>query len=217
MTIATRNGAIIVKDGKLAEDCACCGGWWCYDETCNSCQSGQYPSAINTRIDMTVNDGATSFPAKLIRGNTKADIGACASYGFSVGPCANPGSVGYTDLIAPTVAFTYQDIGPPVRNVLTVSLSVSLDFGGSCFTAYENGVLTPNRSRVAFSDNRINCIVAPLRFNVASGPVVGDAFISTSSPLCYADYAGVSGVPISAGTDFKKYPGSISMTVLSVE
>jgi hypothetical protein len=30
MTIATKNGAIIVKDGKLAENCGCCGGWYCY-------------------------------------------------------------------------------------------------------------------------------------------------------------------------------------------
>jgi hypothetical protein len=29
MTIATKNGAIIVKDGKLAENCGCCGGWYC--------------------------------------------------------------------------------------------------------------------------------------------------------------------------------------------
>lgn len=29
MTIATKNGAIIVKDGKLAENCECCGGWYC--------------------------------------------------------------------------------------------------------------------------------------------------------------------------------------------
>jgi len=33
MTLATKNGAIILKDGKLAEDCNCCGGggWYCYD------------------------------------------------------------------------------------------------------------------------------------------------------------------------------------------
>jgi hypothetical protein len=30
MTIATKNNAIIVKDGLLAENCACCGGWYCY-------------------------------------------------------------------------------------------------------------------------------------------------------------------------------------------
>jgi hypothetical protein len=30
MNIATQGGKIIVKDGKLAEDCDCCGGWYCY-------------------------------------------------------------------------------------------------------------------------------------------------------------------------------------------
>jgi hypothetical protein len=30
MTIATKNGAIIVKDGSIAENCACCeSGWYC--------------------------------------------------------------------------------------------------------------------------------------------------------------------------------------------
>jgi len=29
MPLATKNHAIILKDGKLAEDCACCGGWYC--------------------------------------------------------------------------------------------------------------------------------------------------------------------------------------------
>jgi hypothetical protein len=31
MPLATKNNAIIVKDGKLAENCGCCGGWYCYD------------------------------------------------------------------------------------------------------------------------------------------------------------------------------------------
>jgi hypothetical protein len=37
MTIATKNGSIIVKDGKLAEDCGCCGGWWCYADYGSCC------------------------------------------------------------------------------------------------------------------------------------------------------------------------------------
>jgi len=41
MPLATKNNAIIVKDGKIAEDCGCCGGWYCYsgeaDGQCN-CQ-----------------------------------------------------------------------------------------------------------------------------------------------------------------------------------
>ena len=29
MPLATKNNAIILKDGKLAENCGCCGGWYC--------------------------------------------------------------------------------------------------------------------------------------------------------------------------------------------
>ena len=32
MTLATKNNAIIVKDGKLAESCGCCEGWYCCQE-----------------------------------------------------------------------------------------------------------------------------------------------------------------------------------------
>jgi hypothetical protein len=36
MTLATQNGSLIVKDGKLAENCGCCGdGWYCCpDQAC---------------------------------------------------------------------------------------------------------------------------------------------------------------------------------------
>jgi hypothetical protein len=29
MPLATKNGSLIVKDGLLAENCGCCGGWYC--------------------------------------------------------------------------------------------------------------------------------------------------------------------------------------------
>jgi hypothetical protein len=29
MPLATKNNSLIVKDGKLAENCGCCGGWYC--------------------------------------------------------------------------------------------------------------------------------------------------------------------------------------------
>jgi len=38
MPLATKNGSLIVKDGKIAEDCGCCGGWYCYSQAlyCNA-------------------------------------------------------------------------------------------------------------------------------------------------------------------------------------
>lgn len=35
MTIATKNGAVIFKDGAAAENCNCCGGWYCYGNPCH--------------------------------------------------------------------------------------------------------------------------------------------------------------------------------------
>jgi hypothetical protein len=29
MPLATKNGSLVVKDGKVAENCDCCGGWYC--------------------------------------------------------------------------------------------------------------------------------------------------------------------------------------------
>ena len=40
MNIATQGGKIIVKDGKLAENCGCCGGWYCPQGTCVDTSSG---------------------------------------------------------------------------------------------------------------------------------------------------------------------------------
>jgi hypothetical protein len=34
MTLATKNGSLIVQDGKIAENCGCCGDWFCYDGRC---------------------------------------------------------------------------------------------------------------------------------------------------------------------------------------
>lgn len=38
MTIATKNGSVIIKDGSVAQNCGCCGGWSCYKPE-NSCSS----------------------------------------------------------------------------------------------------------------------------------------------------------------------------------
>ena len=33
-SIATKGGTVIVKDGKAAEGCGCCGGWYCWSCDC---------------------------------------------------------------------------------------------------------------------------------------------------------------------------------------
>jgi hypothetical protein len=41
MPLATKNGTLILKGGKLAENCNCCGdGWYCYDNPCSQTPVG---------------------------------------------------------------------------------------------------------------------------------------------------------------------------------
>ena len=40
MPLATKNGAIIVKDGNLAENCGCCGEWYCFVKDGGACCDG---------------------------------------------------------------------------------------------------------------------------------------------------------------------------------
>ena len=55
MTLATKNGAVIVKDGKLAESCGCCGEWYCYGGC--GC-SDQRPSALSASLSFSLNQTA---------------------------------------------------------------------------------------------------------------------------------------------------------------
>ena len=49
--LATKNGSLIVKDGKIAQDCGCCGGWYCYNHQCQCVTSGA--SSITT-VDINI-------------------------------------------------------------------------------------------------------------------------------------------------------------------
>jgi hypothetical protein len=53
MPLATKNGSLIVKDGKLAEDCGCCGGWYCYG---NECANNVNPALIPWTCGTGTND-----------------------------------------------------------------------------------------------------------------------------------------------------------------
>jgi hypothetical protein len=61
MPLAVKNNALIVKDGKIAENCGCCGGWYCY-----KCPSGYdtHPGrygTITASDSLSVSLGASSY------------------------------------------------------------------------------------------------------------------------------------------------------------
>jgi hypothetical protein len=56
MTLATKDGSLIVKDGKLAENCGCCGGWYCYNECAEfMCVDAPTASVSLSATDFLVN------------------------------------------------------------------------------------------------------------------------------------------------------------------
>jgi hypothetical protein len=67
MPLATKNNAIIVKDGLLAEDCGCCGGWVCCRELSPAtCGGADYVKAASVvvatgddyiKVEQSVNRG----------------------------------------------------------------------------------------------------------------------------------------------------------------
>jgi hypothetical protein len=54
MTLATKSGSLIVKDGKLAENCGCCGGWYCYTESCPCNYSKLMPQSLRATLSFTL-------------------------------------------------------------------------------------------------------------------------------------------------------------------
>jgi len=210
MPLATKNGSLIVKSGSLAETCNCCSA------NCTSCQSGLYPNTINASVRMTVNDGTTTFAVTLKKlfstthPSNGANIGLCAEYLYSIGAGANPGEVGYEPAEPPRISFTYQDIGPPAQINLSINFRMSLSFGGDFFRPDGSATVVPRGSALfCFGFQNVGGLVWNL-FNV------GGSYSSSASPLCYLDYAGVSNLAIKAGTDFKKYPGTFSMSITGV-
>ncbi len=65
MTLATKNNAIIVKDGKLAADCGCCGDWYCDGGNspcaCLSTQSASDSVAVLQRTSVVLSISSSNF------------------------------------------------------------------------------------------------------------------------------------------------------------
>ena len=63
MPLATKNNAIILKDGKLAESCGCCGGWYCF---CAMCPNGFAALRLNCDCTLSVGGSSVTFPLTIV-------------------------------------------------------------------------------------------------------------------------------------------------------
>jgi hypothetical protein len=192
MPLATKNNAIIVKDGKLAESCGCCGGWYCYaagcDDICTTCgpQSANYiarPRNVSIRVVMTVN-GYSGSADIAMKANTQADNEFVAPDGICAGYASSPTALGITlrgggpgQIDASIQGGFLLNIFPRINSVLSNRDNARFQWVGS------GGVNTLRPSGGAAnltSDGRTTV-------SFDSGIQWKTGAASTSAPLCYAD------------------------------
>jgi hypothetical protein len=92
MPLATKNGSLIVKDGKLAENCGCCGGWYC----CNFGNACAAADTVSVTIAMQCNGDMSGTERRFYSWGTSSIL-----YGGATGP----GYYAYRQAIVPSSAF----------------------------------------------------------------------------------------------------------------
>lgn len=233
MPLATKNNAIIVKDGKLAENCGCCG--------CGACLSGTVPTTIRVQFTLTANDGMVSFEVPL-RTPGLGDDGQgriCNAYSAFWGNAHDLGFAGNGPW------FNQVDI-PFIQTMMTYTYQGSDSYSGS--DSYIGSQLTfyvSNFIEVAFVGNNgvgLGAAYSPRITFVSSLGYLDFQWGPTPSPLvyyqfggrqiyyhtppyqsegtamCYSNWPGLVALPIQGG--FPYYPtrtGAVSITVNSVE
>jgi hypothetical protein len=215
MPLAAKNNAIIVKDGKLAENCECCGGWYCYKQ-CDSCKTGSVPSFIRTSITYTMGDGSTTFAMRLRRLQTASQVaqGYCPDFlgRSNIWPVREDGD----PTLGPSITFTNAS---GVRITYDINIAIALSFTDLC--AAGNAVRIEAGDNINFglgwmltTGANVSAGASLVQGNTFTGP----AFVSAASGLCYGDYPGSGPIPIETKSGgLQIYRGTLSLSVTEVE
>ena len=146
MPLATKNNALIVKDGKVAENCNCCGGWYCYCENdCNttpecsyclgSCPPYRAPESFTATV--TASDYTNRVMARIyynITGGTGAGVGLTSYF--------NGSSLSGTHTLARVSATQYAvnlPDDPACSSSGVAASSISFDLASCYFAASVRG------------------------------------------------------------------------------
>lgn len=156
MPLATKNNAIIVKDGKLAEGCGCCGGWYCW-----SCDCGL--SSVSLTITEFQSDNSSLFNPSLNGTYTMSHpsgVDACCEMWVA----SIPGGVTVT---------IFQIWNDDVPTLPTISLSgQGISGGGTALTGTpcvvrDGAYSSPANVNGTYGDPSNNMNIAPFRFKAA--------------------------------------------------
>jgi hypothetical protein len=245
--IATKGGAVIFKDGAAAENCNCCGGWYCPSAVCDSCPSGTSPTLIRAQFTLVAGNGRVSFELPLKRiGTTQGvdaftgDVLVCDTFKAMWGNTGGlqPDSTYFTVPGSPDpTRLLYTFNGPGIYNGVTIDTNVHgavvVEFSGRCGATLGLQNYLDRRPVVEAYSTQITFVTggllrwAPVRSSrvaYAFNPTASAAYYFTpsyqsqSEGKCYADWPGVSALPISgAHAGYSFGAGTVSLSVNSVE
>jgi hypothetical protein len=128
MTIATKNGSVIIKDGSVAQNCGCCGGWICCQDPACLYQLYDVRLTISTNVPYTPvpeSPYTATFILPYLGPETSQDsngsiVSAARTWGASLGieeDCGNPAAVfkavwpissGYSDDHPLSISYSYS-------------------------------------------------------------------------------------------------------------
>jgi hypothetical protein len=117
-SIATKGGAVIVKDGKAAEGCGCCGGWYC-----------DRPASFAATVSLNLGSAIYTVDppgAKLPVARITSQYAAAISTTYQLDPLGNCG-FGYVNFTKLNTAG-----GFPSEMPFADSIIISLSAGASC-------------------------------------------------------------------------------------
>jgi hypothetical protein len=202
MPLATKSGSLIVKGGSLAENCNCCGGWYCFRQ-CASCPAGTIPASLKVSVDFKMGDGSTSFEMRLVRMTTddQTVAGVCPTYYATNG---DPRRVGYDPNLNPKITMTINDtIVGTLRKTYDIGVSVFLVFGDSCYG-----------NEVTFQAGYSNYFdLMQWRMSEAAS-----SFVSNETGMCYRDFIPpVMPISFYSINENKTKTGTLQMSVISAE
>lgn len=209
MPLATKNNAIIVKDGKVADGCGCCARYACFQ--CISCLSGNVPSTINAQVAFSLGEmfrpRQVSLNVTLTGGASNPDTGLCASY-------ESPAS----SVTVETFVNQFGGYWTPI----TFTARYLLSFWASWYTM---DVVYPNTVNIVkfCASNRMTWSLRSSNFGYLQGSFLsaiaeaytfpGPELTETPSGLCYSNCPPVSAPLVFFGTGMQ---GSATISVVSV-
>lgn len=216
-SVGTKNGSIVVKDGKVAENCNCCGEWWCYVDDddcspfCSTCapngrafgSTRAIPALLHCRVSLSICGFSGVFDTTLDNSNG-APCGSYnrinSVYNGTAAPLTKDGQTRYTDY------------------------NISILFRHNAILGQEPVVIVGVRGSLYLVPNNDYGITSWVSVNPDGSQYISSAFASpsSSSPYCYnglsfGPYALASGYDAVGYPPCASFDNSVSLLITGAE